>query len=312
MSAPAAPAATIRVDDLSKRYGRQQAVDQLTFAVDAGQICALLGPNGAGKTSTMRMLVGLSTPDTGTARLAGEAVSLGAPVLRRVGVLIDGPAFVPHLSGIKNLKLLWAAARRTWPPRGLDAALDLAGLGAAIDRKVKGYSMGMKQRLMLAQALMRVPDVLILDEPANGLDPAEVRALREHLAALARAGATVLLSSHQLAEVQQLATHIVVIHKGRLISTGPLADALGGATGTYRIQTDDLDRALTVLREAPGVTAVVAHNGEVIVTAPTVPAGELVQALVGARVGVIAANPAHQSLEDAYLAMTERHADAAR
>ncbi|GIH19515.1 ABC transporter ATP-binding protein [Rugosimonospora africana] len=262
MSAPAAPTATIRVDGLSKRYGRQQAVDRLTFAAGTGQICALLGPNGAGKTSTMRMLVGLSTPDSGTAHIAGEPVSLGAAVLRRVGVLIDGPAFVPHLNGTDNLKLLWAAARRTWPPPGLRDALDLAGLGAAIDRKVKGYSMGMKQRLMLAQALMRLPDVLILDEPANGLDPAEIRALREHLAALAKAGATVLISSHQLAEVQQVATHIVVMNRGRRVSSGPLAD-------------------------------------------------------------VLAANPAHRSLEDAYLAMTdgrhqptdamtEGHRDAAR
>jgi len=312
MSAPATPTATIRVNDLSKRYGRQQAVDRLTFAVNAGQVCALLGPNGAGKTSTMRMLVGLSTPDTGTALIAGDPVSLGAPVLRRVGVLIDGPAFVPHLSGTKNLKLLWAAARQTWPPPGLNDALDLAGLGTAIDRKVKSYSMGMKQRLMLAQALMRVPEVLILDEPANGLDPAEVRALREHLAALSKAGTTVLVSSHQLAEVQQLATHIVVMNRGRLISAGPLADVLGGSTGTYRIQPDDLDRALAILRDAPGVTAAAAHNGEVIVTAPTVPASDLVNVLVTAHVGVIAANPAHQSLEDAYLAMTGGHDLAAR
>jgi ABC-2 type transport system ATP-binding protein len=312
MSAPAASTATIRVDDLSKRYGRHQAVDQLTFAVNAGQICALLGPNGAGKTSTMRMLVGLSTPDTGTARIAGDPVSLGAPVLNHVGVLIDGPAFVPHLTGTRNLKLLWAAARQTWPPPGLHDALDLAGLGTAIDRKVKSYSMGMKQRLMLAQALMRVPDVLILDEPANGLDPAEVRALREHLAALARAGATVLISSHQLAEVQQLATHIVVMNRGQLITAGPLDDVLGATTGTYRIQPDDLDRALAVLRDVPGVTTAAARDGEVIVTAPTVPASDLVQALVTAHVGVIAANPAHQSLEDAYLAMTEGHDHAAR
>jgi ABC-2 type transport system ATP-binding protein len=307
-----AATATIRADGLSKRYGRRRAVDQLTFAVDAGQVCALLGPNGAGKTSTMRMLVGLSTPDSGTARVAGEPVSLGAPVLHRVGVLIDGPAFVPHLTGTGNLKLLWAAARRAWPPPGLDDALDLAGLGTAIDRKVKSYSMGMKQRLMLAQALMRVPDVLILDEPANGLDPAEVRALRERLAALAQAGATVLISSHQLAEVQQLATHIVVMNRGRLIGTGTLADVLGATTGTYRIQPDDLDRALAILRDLPGVTAAAARGDDVIVTAPTVPATDLVNALVTARVGVLAAAPAHQSLEDAYLAMTGGHEHAAR
>ncbi|GIL31079.1 ABC transporter ATP-binding protein [Actinocatenispora comari] len=219
----------ISAENLTKRYGRRPAVRDLSLTVEAGQVCALLGPNGAGKTSTMRMLLGLSTPDGGRVRLLGEPVGLGAPVLRRVGVLIDGPAFVPHLSGRANLRLLWSAAGRAWPPPGLDAALDLAGLGDALDRKVRGYSMGMRQRLMLAQALMRQPDVLILDEPANGLDPAEVRALRERLAALATEGAAVLVSSHQLAEVQQLATHVVVLHHGRLVAAGPMADLVGAA-----------------------------------------------------------------------------------
>ncbi|MEV6844365.1 ATP-binding cassette domain-containing protein [Actinoplanes sp. NPDC051411] len=238
--------ATIQADGLSKRYGRQQAVDRLTFTVEAGQISALLGPNGAGKTSTIRMLVGLSTPDAGTVLIDQCPVSLGAAVLHRVGVLIDGPAFVPHLTGTANLKLLWAASRRSWPPPGLADALDLAGLGAAIDRKVKGYSMGMRQRLILANALMRRPDVLILDEPANGLDPAEVRALRQHLAARAAAGATVLISSHQLAEVQQLASHILVMSHGRLIASGRLDDLVGGDQSledAYLAMTEGTGRA---------------------------------------------------------------------
>ncbi|MEV0843733.1 ATP-binding cassette domain-containing protein [Actinocatenispora sera] len=222
-------ATMISAEHLTKRYGRRPVVCDLSLAVEAGQVCALLGPNGAGKTSIMRMLLGLSTPDGGRARLLGEPVALGAPVLRRVGVLIDGPALVPHLSGRANLRLLWSAAGRPWPPPGLDAALELAGLGDALDRKVRGYSMGMRQRLMLAQALMRQPEVLILDEPANGLDPAEVRALRERLATLARQGAAVLVSSHQLAEVQQLATHVVVLRHGRLVAAGPLADLVGTA-----------------------------------------------------------------------------------
>ncbi|MGI5239927.1 ABC transporter ATP-binding protein [Dactylosporangium sp. CA-139066] len=217
----------ILVDSLSKRYGRHTAVDRLSFTIEPGQVCALLGPNGAGKTSTMRVLVGLSTPDEGRVSILGEPISLGAAVLRRVGVLIDGPAFVPHLSGLANLRLLWSATRRAWPPPALDDALSLAGLGTALDRKVRKYSMGMQQRLMLAQALMRAPDVLVLDEPANGLDPAEVRALRGHLTGLAERGATVLLSSHQLAEVQQAATHAVVIDRGRLVAASPLADLLG-------------------------------------------------------------------------------------
>jgi ABC-type multidrug transport system ATPase subunit len=218
----------IRAAGLTKWYARRPAVDDLGFTVEPGQVCALLGPNGAGKTSTMRMLVGLSRPDRGRAELLGEPVRLGAGVLRRVGVLIDGPAFVPHLTGRRNLRLLWSATGQAWPPPGLEQALELAGLGAALDRRVRGYSMGMKQRLMLAQALMRSPDVLILDEPANGLDPAEVRALRRRLAALAAGGAAVLVSSHQLAEVQQLATHAVVVDRGRLVAAGPMADLLGG------------------------------------------------------------------------------------
>ncbi|MFC4148711.1 ABC transporter ATP-binding protein [Micromonospora mangrovi] len=238
--------ATIRVEAVSKRYGRQHAVDQLTFAVEPGQTCALLGPNGAGKTTTMRMLVGLTAPDGGTVRIADTPVHLGAPVLHRVGVLIDGPAFVPHLTGMANLRLLWAAARRDWPPPGLADALDLAGLGPAVDRKVKGYSMGMRQRLMLAHAVMRRPDVLILDEPANGLDPAEVRALRHHLAARAESGVTILISSHQLAEVQLLASHLVVMNHGRLVSSGSLENLLGAHASledAYLNMTEGPDRA---------------------------------------------------------------------
>jgi ABC-type multidrug transport system ATPase subunit len=290
--------------ELSKRYGRRQAVSRLSFTVEAGQICALLGPNGAGKTSTMRMLVGLSSPDTGSARILGEPVSLGAAVLSGVGVLIDGPAFVPHLTGRANLRLLWSATGQAWPPPALDDALDLAALGEALNRKVKGYSMGMKQRLMLAQALMRKPHVLILDEPANGLDPGEVRALREHLGELAQRGAAVLVSSHQLAEVQQLATHIIVMNHGRLITAGPM-DELLSAAGTYRLQADNTEKAAAVLRTLPGVAAATTQQDEIVVTAPGVLSRDLVHALVMEGIGVTSVQQESKSLEEAFLTMTQ-------
>jgi ABC-type multidrug transport system ATPase subunit len=246
---PAGPPAVplITAGGLSKRYGRRPAVTRLSFTVHGGEVCALLGPNGAGKTTAIRMLAGLSRPDEGSVQLLGEPVRLGAPVLRRAGVLIDGPAFVPHLTGLRNLRLLWSAAGRDWPPPALDDALDLAGLGDAVNRRVKGYSMGMKQRLMLAQALMRGPAALILDEPANGLDPAEVRALRQRLSALASEGAAILVSSHQLAEVQQLATHAVIMNRGQLVAAGPLDLLLGGASS--------LEEAFLALTEGDGHAA---------------------------------------------------------
>jgi ABC-type multidrug transport system ATPase subunit len=293
----------IEVAALTKRYGRRTAVERLSFTVEAGQVCALLGPNGAGKTSTMRVLVGLSTPSEGRVSVLGEPVGLGAPVLGRVGVLIDGPAFVPHLSGLANLRLLWSTTRRAWPPPALDEALDLAGLGDALPVKVKRYSMGMKQRLMLAQALMRAPDLLVLDEPANGLDPAEVRSLRGYLTRFAERGAAVLISSHQLAEVQQVATHAVVMDRGRLVAEGPLGTLLGAAD-TLRLAVDPLDRAVAVLRGVPGVTAVTTRDGDAEVTAPGVPSSDLVHALVTAGVRVGAVHRTGRSLEDVFLAMT--------
>ncbi|HEY6522625.1 MAG TPA: ATP-binding cassette domain-containing protein [Solirubrobacteraceae bacterium] len=221
----------VSAEGLTKRYGARRGVQDVSFTVGAGQVCALLGRNGAGKTTTMRLLVGLSRSDRGHARLLGQPVSLAAGVLARVGVMIDGPGFVPHLSGLSNLKLLWRSAGRDWPPPALERSLALAGLGQAIDRKVKSYSMGMRQRLMLVQALMGAPDVVVMDEPGNGLDPAELRALREHLAAMAGAGAAILISSHLLAEVELLASHVVVLDDGAVRASGSLDELTAGQAG---------------------------------------------------------------------------------
>jgi ABC-2 type transport system ATP-binding protein len=292
---------------LSKSYNRRRAINGVSFEVEGGQICGLLGPNGAGKTTTMRVLVGLSRPDGGSARLLGEPSRLAAGVLARVGVAIDGPAFVPHLSGRRNLELAWRAGSRRWPPPALRASLELAGLGEAVDQKVKGYSMGMRQRLMLAQALMGAPEVLILDEPANGLDPGEVRALREHLRRLAAGGAAILISSHLLAEIELLATHCVVMNEGAVITAGSLEDLLGA--GSYEFEVDDAHRAEEALRWVDGVESVDAHGEQLVVCAPGRTVTELNQALVRAGVGVGAVRP-RRSLEEVFLGLVGRNSAA--
>jgi ABC-type multidrug transport system ATPase subunit len=290
--------------ELSKSYGRQRALGDVSFEVQRGQICGLLGPNGAGKTSTMRVLVGLSRPDHGTAQLLGEPSQLAAKVLARVGVAIDGPAFVPHLSGRRNLELLWRAGKRRWPPPELESSLELAGLGDALDRKVKGYSMGMRQRLMLAQALMGAPEVLILDEPANGLDPGEVRKLREHLRRLAADGTAVLISSHLLAEIEMLATHCVVLKEGALVTAGRLEDLLGA--GAYEFEVEDVAGAEEALRAMDGVKSVDMRGDRLVVFAPDRTAIQLNQALVMAGVGVKSVRST-RSLEDVFLGLVERN-----
>jgi ABC-type multidrug transport system ATPase subunit len=294
---------TIAAHGLSKSYGRRRAIEDVSFQVERGQICGLLGPNGAGKTTTMRVLVGLSRPDDGTAQLLGEPSRLAAGVLARVGVAIDGPGFVPHLSGRRNLELAWRAGSRSWPPPALKSSLDLAGLGEALDRKVKGYSMGMRQRLMLAQALMGDPEVLILDEPANGLDPGEVRTLREHLRRLAAGGAAILISSHLLAEIKLLATHCVVMNEGAVITAGRLEDLLG--TGSYEFEVDDTRRAEEALRVVDGVESVDPHGDQLVVSAPGRTVTELNQVLVMAGVGVGAVR-SRRSLEEVFLGLVER------
>jgi ABC-type multidrug transport system ATPase subunit len=288
------------VRGLVKRYGRHRGITDVSFTVEPGQICALLGPNGAGKTTTMRVLAGLSRPDHGDARLLGEPCGLAAAVLARAGIAIDGPAFVPHLSGRRNLELTWTAGGRSWPPSDLGPALELSGLGDGLARKVKTYSMGMRQRLMLTQALMGGPEVLILDEPANSLDPAEVRALREFLISLAARGAAILISSHLLAEVELLATHAVIMNEGAVLASGTLTELLGA--GSYEFTVDDPGRAATVLRAVAGVDAVERRAGSVLVTAPGRAVAELTQELVLAGVGVTGVG-ASRRLEDVFLSL---------
>src|SRR6476661_10647546 len=238
--------APVEVRDLTKRYGTVLAVDHLDFTVGAGQVCGLLGPNGAGKTTALRMLVGLVHPDGGESRLFGEHVRPGTAQLRRVGTMIEHASFVPHLTGMANLRAYWEAGGDRLADADVDGALAVAGLGDAIDRKVKTYSQGMRQRLGLARVLLGRPDVLVLDEPTNGLDPGEMREVRQLVHRVADEGATVLFSSHILAEVEQICTHAVVMDKGKLVAAGSV-DALIGSAGAVYLEVDNVEAAKRVL-----------------------------------------------------------------
>lgn len=249
----------VAVSGLVKQYrGGVRAVDGVSLRVGAGQVVGLLGRNGAGKTTVLRMLVGLITPTAGTVRVFGETVVPGAPVLARVGALIEGPGFLPHLSGRDNLRLYWAAGGRPAAEAELGGALEIAGLGSAIDRPVRAYSHGMRQRLGIAQAMLGLPELLVLDEPTDGLDPPQIAEMRRVLHDYAAGGRTVLVSSHLLAEVEQTCTHVVVLHRGRLVAAGSVAEVVEGAAGAasarMQLAVDNPARAAAVLA-ASGIEA---------------------------------------------------------
>jgi len=238
-------AAVIECRGLTKRYRGTMALAGLDLTVEAGQVFGFLGANGAGKTTTMRILLGLVAPTSGRAWLNGKQVP-DPGGLARVGAMIEEPAFYPWLTGRRNLDLLALSGARL-PARGeeISAALDRAGLTGVADRKVKGYSQGMRQRLGLAAALMRRPALLLLDEPANGMDPAGIKEFRTLLRRLAGDGTTVFLSSHLLAEVAQVCDQVAVIHEGRLAGQGPVS----------QLATEEAFLQLTGTGEADDATA---------------------------------------------------------
>jgi ABC-2 type transport system ATP-binding protein len=218
--------------DLAKAFkGGLKAVDGVTFEVPPGVVLGLLGPNGAGKTTTMRMAMGLIRPTDGDTWIFGQHVRPGSPVLARVGSFIEGPGFLPHLTGRQNLDLYWRASGREGGDPHLDEVLEIAGLGSAIDRKVRTYSQGMRQRLGIAQAMLGLPDLLVLDEPTNGLDPPQIREMRQVLHDYAASGKTVIVSSHLLGEVEQTCSRVVVMDHGHLIYSGTVENLLGGRSG---------------------------------------------------------------------------------
>jgi ABC-2 type transport system ATP-binding protein len=247
--APGEQDVPVIVTDLVKQYrDGYRAVNGISFRVERGQVVGLLGPNGAGKTTTLRMLMGLILPTAGTIRVFGRTVAPGDPVLARLGAFVEGPGLLPHLTGAENLRLYWAASGRPTEAARLDTVLEIAGLGDSLARRVKTYSHGMQQRLAIAQAMLGLPDVLVLDEPTNGLDPPQIAEMREVLHSYASTGRTVIVSSHLLSEVEQTCTHVVVMHRGRVLAAGSVADVAGSSAD--QLEVSDPDAAQQVLAAA--------------------------------------------------------------
>ena len=218
--------ALVSVTNLSKVYkDGYQAVSNLSFEVERGQVLGLLGPNGAGKTTTLRMMMGLIFPTEGEIAIEGKPIYPGSPTLANLGSFVEGSGFLPHLSGRENLDLYWKSIGREDDPY-IEEAIAITDLGSALDKKVRSYSQGMRQRLAIAQAMLGMPDLLVLDEPTNGLDPQQIKAMRGVLKDYAKTGRTVIVSSHLLAEVEQTCSHVVLMHRGKLVAFGPMKKIL--------------------------------------------------------------------------------------
>jgi ABC-2 type transport system ATP-binding protein len=300
---------------LTKRYrGGQLAVDGLDLTVPAGSVFGFLGPNGSGKTTTIRMLMGLIEATSGTARVLGQPMPRATrAVLPHVGALIEGPALYGFLSGRDNL-IRYDSADPAADPRTrrarVGAALDRVGLTAAAGKKAKAYSLGMKQRLGLAAALLQPRRLLVLDEPTNGLDPQGMREIRTLIRELASDGTTVFLSSHLLDEIEQVCTHAAVMAQGRLLTQGPVAELSAGARGRLVVTTPDPAEAARVLKEQ-GVGDLVVTDDRVTGEPPDRDLADVNAALVTAGVRVRGFTVERASLEDAFVALTGEGFDVA-
>ncbi|MFJ1819228.1 alpha/beta fold hydrolase [Streptomyces sp. NPDC088139] len=305
---PALADVPLQITGLSKKYagaGDRYAVKELSFRVEKGQVLGLLGPNGAGKTTTLRMLMGLITPDDGGIRVFGHAIRPGAPVLSRVGSFVEGAGFLPHLSGRANLELYWQATGRPAEDAHLAEALEIAGLGDALARAVRTYSQGMRQRLAIAQAMLGLPDLLILDEPTNGLDPPQIREMRDVMIRYAAGGRTVIVSSHLLSEVEQSCTHLVVMDRGRLVQAGPVAEITGsGDTLLVTTAQEVAEPLVEKVAALAGIGSAVRTDdgrGLLVRLDGATPSG-LIAELVRLDVPLTGVGP-HRRLEDAFLTL---------
>ena len=308
--------AVIETRGLVKRFAEANAVDGIDLDVPAGGVYGFLGPNGAGKTTTIRILVGLLWPTRGTSRIFGETVVPGAPVLARVGSLIERPALYPYLSASENVRV-FGTSHGLGPDvllRRIAESLDRVGLAAVARRKAGGFSTGMRQRLALAIALIGRPDLVILDEPTNGLDPNGVVDVRELIARLAADGTTVFLSSHVLPEVEQLCQRVAILREGRIVAEGPTGDLLGAGERLF-IRFDSADQATSARAvlgpgAAPTDAGPTQRGSALLVHAPLADASRINQMLGAAGLFPAELTPRRESLEAVFRELTSDHSEA--
>jgi ABC-2 type transport system ATP-binding protein len=292
--------ATIEVSGLRKRFGPTVALDGMSFSVLPGQVTGFVGPNGAGKSTTMRVILGLDAPDEGTALVGGRRYASLAHPLGQVGSLLDAAALQPSRTARNHL--LWLARSQGFPVRRVDEVAEQAGLGSVIRRRAGGYSLGMRQRLGLAAAMLGDPPVLLLDEPFNGLDPEGIVWMRGHLHALAAQGRAVLVSSHLMSELEDTAGHLVVVGRGKVIADTSVAELIAATScGRVLLRTAAGAEAAAVLS---GAGATVAVAGADTVTVTGLPAEKVVALLAAARVPFAEISVHRASLEEAYLELT--------
>jgi ABC-2 type transport system ATP-binding protein len=289
----------VQTRDLTKRYGKRLAVDGLSMTVRRGEVYGFLGPNGAGKTTTLRMLVGLIRPTSGTASIAGTSPGDRAG-LSLVGALIESPAFYPYLSGRDNLRVM--ARYSGVSPSRVEETLGQVELTGRADDRYRTYSLGMKQRLGVAAALLNDPELLILDEPTNGLDPAGMAEMRDLIRTLGRGDRTVILSSHQLHEVEQIADRVGVIRHGRMVAQGTV-DELRGSRGLV-VRAEPPGRAREVVAAMLGAEQVRIANGNLEIAVDPPRAAEITRRLVLAGIDVLEVRPIQESLEDVFMHLT--------
>src|SRR5215469_1322363 len=294
----------LHLQNLTKKYGERLAVDNLSLDIHRGDIFGFLGPNGAGKTTTIRMLFGLITPTSGAVTILGKTLATDrAQVLPRVGALIETPALYLYMSGRDNLRAV-ASALGGVPKARIDAVLDIVGLRGRQKDRVRTYSLGMKQRLGVAIALLQDPQILVLDEPANGLDPAGIVEIRDLMHNLAAEGKTVFISSHILSEVQQICTRVAIISQGKLITETTIEELLRGE-GKFSVQVENTQEALFLIKQEPwGKDAVLNEHNTIITYAPNHRGRDLNLFLVKSGFAPDSLSEATEDLEKIFLELT--------